>query len=372
MSNPERISRLIEDYIEEFELDLTDMVVYTEAATGAFAATAPTAAAAGAEHIYAIAADSPYGEKEDAFKETQSIASILGKEDVITYVGEKKPSDINECDIITNTGFVRPIDAEAVSWMSPNTVVPLMYEPWEFREEDVDLHACWQNLIPVVGTNESYENIRTFGYIGHAVQKVAYETNIEVLNCTFVVIGGGLIAAEIVGVLEQAGATVVTVLPDTHDVHQAGQLDFDFDSLDELAASDCVAQADALIVADHRSEQELISTSSGLDPTEIGSRNPALVLIHVCGNVDIPSLEVSGLNVVPRTPRSPGYMTFNAGYVGPQPIVALHTAGLKTGEILVRSLNKGNDFKDAVAAATEYPFVSGFPNPYEETFGYDG
>ena len=36
-----------------------------------------------------------------------------------------------EADVVTNSGHVRPIDAETVAWMKPTAVVPLMYEAWE-------------------------------------------------------------------------------------------------------------------------------------------------------------------------------------------------------------------------------------------------
>ena len=59
------------------ELDLTDWVVTTEAATGAYASTAAAAAAAGAE-VWAFAAESAYGTVADAERDVTSLMDALG------------------------------------------------------------------------------------------------------------------------------------------------------------------------------------------------------------------------------------------------------------------------------------------------------
>lgn len=46
-------------------------------------------------------------------------------------------------DLITNTGFVRPIDREMISLMKRTAVIPLIWKTRELREADLDLQACW-------------------------------------------------------------------------------------------------------------------------------------------------------------------------------------------------------------------------------------
>ena len=50
---------------ETFRLDLTQLVVYTEAASGTYLHTPILAACAGAERVYALARDSSYGSAAD-------------------------------------------------------------------------------------------------------------------------------------------------------------------------------------------------------------------------------------------------------------------------------------------------------------------
>ena len=68
---------------------------------------------------------------------------------------------VAQADIITNSGHVRPIDAEMIGWMKPTAVIPLMYEAWEFRDADLDLAACQRRGIVVAGTNERHPAIST-------------------------------------------------------------------------------------------------------------------------------------------------------------------------------------------------------------------
>ena len=59
--NKRRVERLMWSAISDLELNLKDITVMTEAASGSFAVTPLIAALSGSPHVVAIAKDSPYG-----------------------------------------------------------------------------------------------------------------------------------------------------------------------------------------------------------------------------------------------------------------------------------------------------------------------
>ena len=50
----------------------------------------------------------------------------------------KDAAPLEDADIVTNSGHLRPLDEEAVGRMKPGAAIPLMYEAWELRPDDVD------------------------------------------------------------------------------------------------------------------------------------------------------------------------------------------------------------------------------------------
>lgn len=74
--NPYRVRRLIEDAIKFNKLDLTNLVVFTEAASRNYVVTPIIAAMAGAK-VYAITSDSPYGKAKDVELEFKPRAVLV-------------------------------------------------------------------------------------------------------------------------------------------------------------------------------------------------------------------------------------------------------------------------------------------------------
>src|SRR5699024_10202131 len=90
--------------------DLSGRVVVTEAATGAYACTATIAAAAGAARVVARARDTRrHGTARDAAEATLGLARAAGVADRIEVVTEIADSALRACDLLTNSGHLRPI-----------------------------------------------------------------------------------------------------------------------------------------------------------------------------------------------------------------------------------------------------------------------
>jgi hypothetical protein len=150
--HPERLSKLMRDAIRRCQLDLSKMVVFTEAASDAWVVTPILAAMAGAKQVFALTRSSRYGTIDEIARLTSDLARAEAVSDRIEIISDKRADIVAQADIITNSGHVRPIDAQMVEWMKPIAVIPLMIEAWEFRSSDVELTACRQLGIPVAGT----------------------------------------------------------------------------------------------------------------------------------------------------------------------------------------------------------------------------
>ena len=99
---------LLTELVDELQLDLAGLNVYTEAASGHYIFSPILAAVAGASHVTAQVADSTYGLAKDIIKETEKKASQYGVSGQIECVCRRSYSRLSEADVITNSGNVRP------------------------------------------------------------------------------------------------------------------------------------------------------------------------------------------------------------------------------------------------------------------------
>src|ERR1700676_1598125 len=178
--NDLRLRRLMKDAIARCRLDLSGATVLTEAASGAYRVTPVLAAMAGAKAVYAVTRPSRHGTVEEIAATTHALGCVAGVHERITVVAEIQRDLVAQADIVTNSGHVRPIDAERVGWMKPAAVIPLMYEAWEFRRGDVDLAACRSRGIAVAGTNERHGAIDVFSYLGMMAAKLLLDGGVAV------------------------------------------------------------------------------------------------------------------------------------------------------------------------------------------------
>jgi hypothetical protein len=344
--NELRCRKLIERAISTFELELSDRIVLTEAATGYYMLTPLIAALAGAERVLALTRDSHYGQASEVCNATMNLARRWGVASRIDVLCSRKDDRIAQADIVTNLGFVRPLNASFLSRLKPTVVIPLMWETWEYRSEDLDLPECRRLGIPVLGTNEHHPNLRIFDYIGHIAVKLLHASDIEIFRSGVVVIGSGEFAEQTMSTLQSAGAEVTLI-----DSQIQG-------SLKSLAARRALKSADALVFVEHHSRRMLIGSQGEIGVSELHSLNPSLTVIHICGGVDRTELEARGLRCYPERFARPGYMSVATDYLGPRPLIELHTAGLKVGEVMARKRQAGLSGRAAERAVLECTPVS--------------
>lgn len=330
LKNKKHFFRLIDKAIERFALDLTDLVVLTEAASGVFACTSLMAARSGAD-VIACTRDSRFGSANDVRENTLKLANELGVKAGIEFADNSSELDASNVNIVTNLGFVRPITNALISKLSAHSVICLMWEPWEIRPGEIDLGACKKYGIPVVGTNESVESLRTFEYIGVLAAKLLLNAGIEILGARILVVGSDPFGESVKTTIEKIGGEVLLYsLPiDSNSIH--------YDVID------------AVVIAEHRNNSTVLDSDQGLDPAQLVELG--ITVVHICGHVNSVLSKTPDLHIVPEHPSEFGRMSFTTGFIGPRPVVDLHCAGLKVGQLTVHELIAGAGSEAAIEAS---------------------
>jgi hypothetical protein len=311
--NYRRLANLIEAAIERCQLNLSDTVVLTEAASGAYVVTPVLAAMARAKRVFAVTRTTRYGTAENIAAQTSELARVAAVESHIEIVNERTAEIVAQSDIITNSGHVRPIDDRIVSWMKPTAVIPLMYEAWEFRPGDVDLAACRHRGILVAGTNERHPAVDVFSFLGMMSVKLLMDAGIAVYSNNVLLLCDNPFGPFIESGLIGAGASV--------------------DRVETLSRATNDRTYDAILVALRPGPEPVLSAK---DVVTIRDYWPGAVVAQFWGDIDRSALSAAAIPVWPIEDPAPGHMGILPSALGPEPIVRLQAGGLKVAELLLR------------------------------------
>jgi len=326
---------VMREAIARFELNLEGTTVFTEAASGAFLWTPIIALLAGAREVLAITRDSRYGSALDVAETTLQVAKRLGLAHRLRLVEDK--SCIGVADIVTNLGFVRPLDRETIQALQETAVVPLMWETWEHRPADLDLGACLDRGILVLGTQEAHPSLQFMDYVGLLAVKLLFEAGVEVRGSSVVLVGGGTFAAAALAPLLALGCRTRCVCPRAQMPPAFTHLWLD-ETLGGDAARAFLPGAEALLFMDHLQEGELLGEEADLDAPALAALNPALRIVHISGLIDGEGLRAADFHLHPPViAAAPRTMSVTPAWLGPRPVIELHTAGLKVGETMARA-----------------------------------
>lgn len=331
--HPARLLRLTQQAVARCDLNLVGATVLTEAATGAYVVTPVLAALAGAAQVFALARATRYGAIAEVVAGTQRLAALAGVADRVTILSAKHQNVVSRADIITNSGHLRPLDATTIGWMQPYAVIPLMYEAWEFRAEDVDLAACRALDIPVAGTNERHPAVDVFSYLGIMAVKALLDSGVAVAGSRLLVLCDNPFGPFIINGLQGAGA----------QVHRVSRLE-------DAGPS---GGYDAVIVALQPSEHPALGDA---EAQLLAKLCPGAVVVQFWGDIDRTALAAHDLPYWPFEAPPSGHMGVLPSQVGPEPVVRLQAGGLKVGELLWKERRRGA----SVAAAIEAAEASGF------------
>ncbi len=332
--------------IGKFALNLDGLAVFTEAATGNYLYTPIIAALAGASRVFAVTGDSEYGRKEEVQAQTVAEAALMKVDDRITVLHAKDANSLGACDIITNSGFVRPITRDMIYLLKPTAVIPLMWETWEYRPQDLDLAACRERGILVMGTDEHHAALDLFRSIGFKVCKLLFDAGLSVYQDRLLLVASGDYGDSIAGFFIDNRISFDRLVLDDRILARHSPF---VRTRSEVLQS--LAEYDAIIVAEMYNNVEILSAQGVIPTTLVSELNPLLQILFVCGSVDSADVARKGLAMFPAVARPFGYVRVSADYLGSKPSLELITAGLKVGEVMARCRLKGLSVDETIRIA---------------------
>lgn len=310
----DRALRIVKKHIEALQVNLRNQVVLTETGSNYYLYLPIMAALCGAKKVYALSRDSSYGKAKDIIAEAQQLADVLQLSQISFFENNLPEEVFNDTTVVTNSGALRPLNAEFLAKFKEPFVLPLMFEAWEIRASDLDIHYCKQHQIKVAGTSEHHPDVAVFRYSGLLAMKLAFEAGFEVCGNTIVLVSNDDFGKTIHAYFESQGATVIWV-----DEPEKAKPHF--------------ATADFVFLAKYDEDRNYFSDKDAIFVgEEINTLNPALVFVHLYGNVDIAYCKQHHIHVYPQKQGRAQVMTQTLGYVGLEPILKLQAAGLKVAE----------------------------------------
>jgi hypothetical protein len=304
-----RLRTLMSRSLAATGLDLSKLTVLTEAATGAYATTAVIAAMAGAKHVYAFTKPTRHGTVADAKQQTLELASSVGVADRIEVLEKISPSVLNNVDIVTNSGHLRPLTTTLIDQLPSEAVIALMFEAWEFRPEDLDIEACSRRRIPVIGVNERHPTIDVFSFLGPLSVKQLHDCGLAGYNNRIALLCDNDFVGPLRAGLASAGASAET-----------------FENVEAVYRDEW----DAIVVA----LQPTATLRIGVpEARHLAACAPTgAVVVQFWGDMDRIALTANGLAVWPVMPPGLGHMGILLSEIGPEPIVRLQAGGLRAAE----------------------------------------
>lgn len=316
--HPERLRALLSEWVSRLGLDLRDRLVVTEAGTNHFALTPLIAAQAGASRVFTISRDSRWGSAADAHAGVEKLRRALGVPDRITPLERLDASVLGRADLVTNLGWVRPLDAARITCLRPDAVIAAMCEAWEIREGDIDLGACAMRGIRVAAVDEDHPLVDVFEHNALLAVKMLQKLQIEIHGTRICVVGRGKFADRIAPFLERLGA----------DVRRAPTL-----SGEQAAKS--LERADALVIADYDRTDLILGEGGEMTVGDLVKLSPHAAVVQFAGWIRVGEIRAAGLRVFPEEEAGPRRMGRTMAYLGPGPLVALHASGMKAATMLL-------------------------------------
>lgn len=332
--------------VQSLGLDLKGKVVLTEAATGPYVVTPILAALAGAK-VYAFSKSTVYGSVRQVIRITREVYMPYRPDLDIHFIDQLTPEIIHQADVITNSGHLRPLNRQLLQHARDSVVIPLMYEAWEWRSQDMDMDYIRERGFRVGATNERHEEVDVFSYLGDMAVKQIFDAGLCLNNNTFILVCnndfGPYIARGVSRLCRKLG---VIDLP----LNRKNYLDLPVEWLGDFP--------DLTIPAAYRDAEAVIFTAYPFDLTWLGNDSPlspyALkkglshpMILRYAGDVDAEFLGRLGIRCFPRDVRS-GHMGILPSEIGYDAIIRLQAGGLKVAEGLLAGRYQDNPFIQAL------------------------
>lgn len=320
--------------VSALSLDLRGRTVLTEAASGPYVVTPLLAAIAGAT-VFAFSRTTRYGSAADVFGATRRLAAeCVEKKLDITLIDQLTPDIIARADVITNSGHLRPLDAEKLQHARDGVVIPLMYEAWEWRDADMDIGYVRRRGFRVGATNERHPEIDVFNYLGDMAIKQIFDAGICPYNNRFVLICNNDFGPYIAKVVARLCDGLAVIDKDEHrDRYPFDKVDW-VGGFPDLHIPPAYRDAEAVIFTAYPFDRRWLGDDSPLSIEDIHRQLTTPYILRYAGDVDSTALDRAGVRYFPASVPS-GHMGVLPSALGYDPIIRLQAGGLKAAEAML-------------------------------------
>jgi len=325
--SPNRALFYAKQLVEKYQIDCTGLTILTEAASGSYFFNPLIPIVANANSVMTFCKSSSYGNVEQIEEQMSVVYSELGYRDNYYFLKVLNEECLGQADIVTNSGHLRPLDEEFFRSLKDTAVIPLMWEPWEMREGEVDLAMAKERGILIMGTNEHSAPCDMRPYSPLTALHLMMQHKASIVDDRILLIGSqSTLAVAIEKGLDSLGVACKRISVDEPNIEIEKALEW----------------ATYILVAEHSYKGAIIG-SGGIIENEMIKENNISGIGVVSGFVDSNSLMDCGISVFPEKIAPYGYMSYSPCEIGPYGVMDLFAAGIKVGEIMAKCrLNRMN------------------------------
>jgi hypothetical protein len=130
-----------------------------------------------------------------------------------------------------------------------------------------------------------------------------------------------------------------------------------------------IIDCDAIIINTYPSRNVVIGESGSISARRLAELAPRATIIQLNGMIERKSLQKYGLICLPVIEPEIGHMGWTLTNLGPKPLIALNSGGLKVGELLAKARLKGLDRIDAEHEALKDAICQDFSPEQRKNYG---
>jgi len=326
---------IIKKAIKKLNLNLKNLTVLCEAATGIYSYTPAICALAGAKKVYAFGKKTKYAGLNKLKSIHEKIAKSFNLQNNIKFITKLNKKILEDCDILLNQGMIRPINKEKLKYMKKTSVIPLMYEAWEFRKEDVDLNYCKKKEILVLGVKESNLPIDVFSYCGKLVEKMLIKSGLKTTRINVLIIGKNKFSEVIKDYLKKSKNKIEVI----------NKMKFYKGNISDLG----------VIILTNYNNKSFVSKK---DILKLKSNSfSGIILQYTGGNIDYSYARKQKIKVFPDYKIQNKKMAYTFAEIGFIPVLYLIAGSIKVGEIASRMRIGGLDYKTSIDKLKKHNIV---------------
>ncbi|HEY1005589.1 MAG TPA: hypothetical protein VGD92_00365 [Sphingobacteriaceae bacterium] len=328
--------------VKALGLNLQGKVVLTEAATGPYVVTPILAALAGAR-VFAYTRSTVYGSVRQVIRMTREVYQPHREDLDIHFIDQLTPEIIAQADVITNSGHLRPLNRELLQHARDSAVIPLMYEAWEWRSQDMDLDYIRERGFRIGATNERHAEVDVFSYLGDMAVKQIFDAGLCLHNNTFVLVCNNDFGPYIARVVSRMCRKLGVIdLPQNRTKYRDLPVEW-LSDFPDLSIPPAYRDAEAVIFTAYPFDLTWLGKDTPLSPLALKENLQNPLVLQYAGDVDTEMLAGLGIRCFPGAVKS-GHMGILPSGIGYDAIIRLQAGGLKVAEGLLAGKYRNNPY----------------------------